>query len=160
MNNCISFYESKINDENFVRPDNTIIVNEDFRKLSEFTRGIPTEIKYIHIDYYLFHSNKRLQYKYDRGYQSKDSILLLVPLNIKKSRKTQLKNIKILSVYDFCDFFGFSNERREVIIQFARLSLGSVGETADSLEKLSILKQKADKYKKELQDNPKINFTL
>ncbi|MCK4285221.1 MAG: hypothetical protein KAX18_03415 [Candidatus Lokiarchaeota archaeon] len=159
-NCCISYYESKINDENFVRPDNTIIVNDDFRKLSEFARGIPTEIKYIHIDYYLFHSNKRSQYKYNRGYQSKDSILLLVPLNIKKSRKTQLKNIKILSVYDFCDFFGFSNERREVIIQFARLSLGSVGETADSLEKLSILKQKADKYKKELQDNPKINFTL
>ena len=45
-------------------------MNDDFRKLSEFARGIPTEIKYIHIDYYLFHSNKRSQYKYDRGYQS------------------------------------------------------------------------------------------
>ncbi len=159
-NCCISYYESKINDENFVRSDNTIIVNEDFRKLSEFTRRIPTEIKYIHIDYYLFHSNKRSQYKFDRGYQSKDSILLLVPLNIKKSRKTQLKNIKILSVYDFCDFFGFSDERREITIHFARLALGSVRGTADSLEKLSILKQKADKYKNELQNNPKINFTL
>lgn len=159
-NCCKSYYEFKINDENFVRPDNTIIVNEDFLKLSEFTRRIPTKIKYIHIDYYLFHSNKRSQYKYDRGYQSKDSILLLVPLNIKKSRKTQLKNIKILSVYDFCDFFGFSDEKREVIIHFARLALGSVRGTADSLEKLSILKQKADKYKNELQNNPKINFTL
>ena len=39
------------------------------------------------------------------------------------------------------------------------ISLGSVRGTADSLEKLSILKQKADKYKNKLQNNPKIKFT-
>lgn len=37
-NNCISFYESKINGENFVRPDNTILVNKNFRKLSKYAK--------------------------------------------------------------------------------------------------------------------------
>jgi len=32
-NICISFYESKINEENSVRPDNSIIVNKAFRRL-------------------------------------------------------------------------------------------------------------------------------
>lgn len=159
-NNCISFYESKINEENFVRPDNTILVNKDFLELSKYTMLIPSQIKYIHIDYYLFHSSKRSQYKFGRGYQSNDSILLLVPLNIKKSKTTQLKNIKILSVYDFCDFFGFSDERRRELIQFARLALGSVRDTIDSIEKLSKLEEKADQYKNELKTNPKINFSI
>jgi len=159
-NNCISSYESKINEENFVRPDNTILVNKNFRKLSKYAKQIPSKIKYIHIDYYLIHSSKRSQYKFERGYQSKDSILLLVPLNIKKSKNTQLRNIKILSVYDFCDFIGFSDERRREFIHFTRLALGSIRNTVDSLEKLSKLEQKADQYENELKTNPKINFSI
>ncbi len=159
-NNCISCYESRISDENFIKPDNTILVNKDFRKLSKVTMQIPSYIKYIHIDYYLFHSSKRSEYKFGRGYQSNDSILLLVPLNIKESKITQHKNIKIFSVYDFCDFFGFSDERRREFIQFARLALGSVRDTIDSIKKLSELEEKADNYKYELKTNPKINFSI
>ncbi len=159
-NNCISFYESKIHEENFVRPDNTILVNKDFRKLSRYSMQIPLKIKYIHIDYYLIHSSKRSQYKFGRGYQSKDSILILVPLNIKKSKNTQFKNIKIFSVYDFCDFIGFSDEIRREFIHFARLALGSIRDTKDILKKLSKLEQKADQCENELKTNPKINFSI
>ncbi len=158
--NCISFYESKINEEDFVRPDNTIVVNKDFRKLSRYTMQIPLKFKYIHIDYYLIHSNKRSQYKFERGYQSIDSILLLVPLNIKKSKNIEFKNIKILSVYDFCDFIGFSDEIRKEFIHFARLALSSIRDTKDSLEKLSKLEQKADQCENDLKTNPKINFLI
>ena len=159
-NNCISFYESKINEENFVRPDNTILVDKNFRKLSKQALQISSKIKYIHIDYYLIHSSKRSQYKFGRGYQSKDSILLLVPLNIKNSKKTSLKNIKILSGYDFCDFFGFSEERRREFIHFAKLALGCVRDSIGRLEKLSKLEQNAVQYKNELKTNPKINFSI
>ncbi|MFW9874565.1 MAG: hypothetical protein ACFFG0_15780 [Candidatus Thorarchaeota archaeon] len=158
--NFISYYESKINEENLVRPDNTIIVNKDFHKLSRYTMQIPLNIKSIHIDYYLIHSSKRSQYKFDRGYQSKDSIVILVPLNIKKSKNTQYMNIKILSVYDFCDFIGFSDDIRREFIHLARLALGSIRETEDSLEKLSNLEQKAEHCKHELKTNPKINFSI
>ena len=158
--NCISFYESKINEEDFVRPDNTIIVNKDFQKLSRYTMQIPLNIKNIHIDYYLIHSSKRSHYKFGRGYQSKDSILILVPLNIKKSKNTQYMNIKILSVYDFCDFIGFSDDVRREFIHFARLALGSIRETKDNLEKLSKLEHKAELCEHELKTNPKINFSI
>jgi len=158
-NNCISSYESKINRENLIRPDNTILVNKELRKLTKYARLIPSNIKFIHKDYYLIHSSKRSQYKYGRGYQNKDSILLLVPLNIKNSKKTPLKNIKIFSVYDFCDFFGFSDEKRREFIHFAWLALGCVRDTVDRAEKLSELEQKADDYKNELKTNPKINFS-
>ena len=121
---------------------------------------IPLKIKYIHIDYYLIHSSKRSQYKFQRGYHNQDSILILVPLNIKKSKTTQFKNVKILSVYDFCDFFGFSYNRKREFIQFARLTLGSVRDTIDSLEKLTKLVQKADQCENELKTNPKINFSI
>lgn len=159
-NNCITFYESKINDENSVRPDNSIIVNEAFRRLSKFTREIPSNIKKIHIDYYLIHSSKRSLYKLDRGYQNDKSMVLLVPLNIKQSRKTKLYNIKILSLYDFCDFFGFSNERKNAIIKYAQLALGSIRETNDSSAKLKKLTKKAKSCKEELQNNPSVNFTV
>lgn len=158
-NHCISFYESKSNEENSVRPDNSIIVNENFRKLSKFAREIPSNIKKIHIDYYLIHSSKRSSYKLDRGYQNNESSVLLVPLNIEKSRETQVNNIKILSLYDFCDFFGFSNERKNTIIKYAQLALGSIRETDDSSEKLLKLTKKAISCKEELQNNPSINFT-
>jgi len=158
-NNCLSFYESKINEENFVRPDNTTLLDKEFRKLSKWTIQIPSKIKYIHIDYYLIHSSKRQQYKFERGYQRNDSILILVPLNIRKSKPTQHRNVKILSVYDFCDFFGFSDDRRREFIHFARLALGSIRQTADSLEKLARLEQKADQYENELKTNPEINFS-
>lgn len=86
--------------------------------------------------------------------------MLLVPLNIKNSKKTPLKNIKILSGYDFCDFFGFSDERRREFIHFAKLALGCVRDSIGRLEKLSKLEQNAVQYKNELKTNPKINFSI
>ncbi len=159
-NNCISFYESKSDEESLIRPDNTILVNKEFRKLSKYSKLIPSNIKLIHVDYYLTYSSKRSQYKHGRGYQNKDSILFLVPLNIKDSRKTPLKNVKILSVYDFCDFFDFSDELRRKFIHFARLALDCKRGPISCLESLSKLEQKADQYKNELKTNKKINFSI
>ncbi len=157
--NCKSFYEAKINDENFVKPDNKISINENFRKLSKYARNVPLEFENIHIDYYLFHSKRRSQYKFDKGYQSDNSILLLVPLNIKNSINTKFKNIKILCIHDFCDFVGFSDEIREDFIYYAKLALSSISETRIGMKNLHELEQKSAKCKEKLLSDPRINFS-
>lgn len=57
-------------------------------------------------------------------------------------------------------FIEFSDEIRREFIHFARLALGSIRNTKDSLEKLSKLEQKADQCENELKTNPKINFSI
>lgn len=156
-NNCLSFYESKLIEESSIRPDNSVLVNEELRRLSSHTRQIAPNIKKIHIDYYLFHARKRSHiHKSGKGYQSSDSILIMVPLNLKESRTIPVKNVKLLSVYDFCDFFGFSDNRRKEFVYYARLALGAIKDS----DKMNELKQKANMCKEELETNPKINFKI
>ena len=154
---CISYYESSIHDEDEYRPDNTILVNKNFRDLSIEAKRVSENIEMINIDYYLFHSTKRgFNYKTDKGYQSESSLLILAPLNIKSNIITPQENVKILSPFNFCKFFGFSNERTKEFIDFARLALQATN--SDNTEALDKLLQEAKRCKNELTSNPNINF--
>ncbi len=154
--NCKSYYEAKIHDDDGHRPDNSVKVNKNFRDLSEEAKKVSEDINWVNVDYYLFHSSKRSIYKSDRGYQSKDSLLILAPLNIKSDIKTRQENVKILSPLNFCKFFGFSKERKKQYIEFARLALKATNKkNSQALNKLLL---DADRCKKELTSNPKINF--
>ncbi|MBA7505481.1 hypothetical protein ES706_04149 [subsurface metagenome] len=157
-NNCISHYESIIHDGDENRPDNTILVNRNFRDLSRKAKIVSENIVWVNIDYYLFHSRKScLSYKTDK-YQSERSLLTLVPLNIKSNIITSKENVIILSPLNFCKFFGFSEERTKDFINFARLALQATNN--DNTEALDKLLQEAKRCKKELTSNPKINFKL
>ncbi len=155
-NKCISYYESKIHNDDGRRPDNSIKVNRNFRNLSRDAKNISENIEWIHIDYYLFHSSKRSIYKFDRGYQNEDSLLILNPLNIKSNVLTSQENVKILSPFNFCIFFGFSEYRRKYFINFARLALQATNK--DNKEALNKLIQEAEICKNKLKSGPKINF--
>jgi hypothetical protein len=155
-NNCISYYEAKIHDDDEHRPDNSVKVNKNFRDLSKEAKSVSEDIKWINIDYYLFHSSKRGIYKSDRGYQSEDSLLILNPLNIKSDIVTTKENVRILSGFNFCKFFGFSEERKKDFIDFARLALQATNK--DNTEALNKLLQEAERCQRELTSNPKINF--
>ena len=154
---CISYYESSIHDDDEYRPDNTILVNKNFRDLSIEAKRVSENIEWINIDYYLFHSTKRgFNYKTDKGYQSESSLLILAPLNIKSNIVIPQENVKILSPFNFCKFFGFSNERTKEFIDFARLALQATN--SDNTEALDKLLQEAKRCKNELTSNPNINF--
>jgi len=155
-NNCISNYEPKIHDDDENRPDNNVLVNRNFRDLSRQTKLVPENIEWVNVDYYLFHSRKRsFSYKTDK-YQSESSLLILVPLNIKSNIITSEGNVQILSPINFCKFFGFSEEKKEDFINFARLALQATNK--DNTDALDTLLQEAERCKKELKSNPKINF--
>ena len=156
-NDCMSYYESSIHDEDEYRLDNTILINENFRDLSIDAKRVSENIEWINIDYYLFHSTKRgFNFKTDKGYQSESSLLILAPLNIKSNIITPQENVKILSLFNFCKFFGFSNERTKVFIDFARLALQATN--SDNIKALDKLLQEAKRCKNELTSNPNINF--
>lgn len=156
-NDCISYYESSIHDDDEYRPDNTILINKNFRDLSTEAKRVSENIEWINIDYYLFHSTKRgFNYKTDKGYQSESSLLILAPLNIKSNIITHQENVKILSPFNFCKFFGFSNKRKKDFIDFARLALQATN--SDNTEALDKLIQEAERCKNELTSNPNINF--
>jgi len=155
-NNCISNYEPIIHDDDENRPDNNVLVNRDFRDLSRQAKLVPKNIEWVNIDYYLFYSRKRsFSYKTDK-YQSESSLLILVPLNIKSNIITSERNVQILSPLNFCKFFGFSEERKEDFINFARLALQATNK--DNTDALNKLIQEAERCKKELTSNPKFNF--
>ena len=50
-NDCISYFESSICDDDEYRPDNTIIVNKNFRDLSIEAKRVSENIELINIDY-------------------------------------------------------------------------------------------------------------
>ncbi|MBY9008187.1 MAG: hypothetical protein KGD63_15715 [Candidatus Lokiarchaeota archaeon] len=156
-NDCISYYESSIHDDDEYRPDNTILINKNFRDLSIEAKRVSENIEWINLDYYLFHSTKRgFNYKTDKGYQSESSLLILAPLNIKSNIIIPPENVKFLSPFNFCKFFGFSNKRTKEFIDFARLALQATN--SDNTEALDKLLQEAKRCKNELTSNPNINF--
>jgi hypothetical protein len=118
-NGCISFYETypSKNYERFKlnHCDNSIIVDENFRILSNITYQIPKNIKVINVDYYLGASKDRARNKCLKGYQGKEKMLVLVPLSAKESLPPPInipyrKNVKILDPESFSKFMGYDGD--------------------------------------------------
>ena len=110
--NCISFYEVNGNG------DNSIIVDENFKKLSDiaanFTRNRPN-IKIINVDYYLSNSDRVALDHSTRNYQDENRALFLVPVNARESRMLNddtlfHENVFILDPKSFTRFMGYENE--------------------------------------------------
>jgi len=110
--NCISFYEVNGNG------DNSIIVDENFKKLSviaaNFARNRPN-IKIINVDYYLSNSDRVALDHSTRNYQDENKALFLVPVNARESRMLNddtlfHENVFILDPKSFTRFMGYENE--------------------------------------------------
>ncbi|MFX1460842.1 MAG: hypothetical protein ACFFBT_15390, partial [Promethearchaeota archaeon] len=121
---CNSFYEVKGNS------DNSIIIDENFRKLSplaeKFVQNHP-KIKIVNIDYYLSAAEgKVLEHGY-RGYQGENKALILVPINAKKPQKVKydlphISNVFILDPKTFADFIGYNGKIRNEFITNVELA--------------------------------------
>ncbi len=127
QNNCLSFYETypsimtydKKLYKRFGRNhcDNSIIVDENFRNLSEWAQNIPDHIEIINIDYFLGNSKKIIAEKCLRAYQAKNKMMVLVPLHATKYNLHQTpyyiphrKNVIIMNPYSFAKNFGFNGK--------------------------------------------------
>ncbi|MFX1276810.1 MAG: hypothetical protein ACFFBP_01290 [Promethearchaeota archaeon] len=128
---CISFYESypsRLN-ETFqdYHCDNTIIVDENFRNLSKHSKNIPKNIKLVNIDYYLGTTVKKIINKSQKGYQDKNKMLILVPINSKKPISTPYyvpyrEHVRVLDPISFSLFFGYKNNINNLFLNYVNLA--------------------------------------
>jgi len=128
---CFSFYEiyPNIKSTNFKLKhcDNTIFVDNNFRSLSKFTKNIPEHIKFVNIDYYLGNSLVRAKEKCLKGYQDKFTMLILVPINAKKSYPPpndipHRNNVKIMDPLSFAKFIGLKGKLFNSLMQNVELA--------------------------------------
>lgn len=171
---CYSFYEvypnrfGKSGSRNHC--DNSIIVEENFRNLTKFSKKIPEDIKIINIDYYLGTSEKYSRMHCMKGYQDKNKLLLLVPINAQKQLKIPLgipykHRVKILDPNSFIDFFGYKEKLYDDFINSIDLAKKSTYSKnhRKTLEELSLINKRIIKTnynfsQNELEDYLKSNL--
>ena len=151
-NECISFYEiypsKNYKKYELNHCDNSIIVDENFRKLSDNASQIPKNIKIINVDYYLGASEDRARKKCLKGYQGKEKMLILVPLSAKEPLSPPKnipyrKNVKILDPESFTKFMGYDGDCYDNFINSVKLAKRSLYINED----IKILEDKANNCK-------------
>jgi hypothetical protein len=132
--------------------DNSILVDENFKALSEWTQNLPEYIEIVNIDYYLGNSKKVLAQKCLRGYQGRNKLLVLVPLHATKYDILQTpyyvpyrKNIIVMDPYSFAKNFGYRGKFYQGFIECIRLIKKSVYKEG-SRKHLSNMAESAKEY--------------
>lgn len=132
--NCCSFNEIYPSPYNVFykdkRCDNTVIIDENFNILSDFTLNFPNKwkgIDIIHIDYFLGASEAIIIDHCLRGYQGVKRVLILMPLNAIEPLPTPKdipfpKNVLILDPKSFADFFGYQKRLKEEFLENVQLA--------------------------------------
>ncbi|MHA2039166.1 MAG: hypothetical protein ACW98X_22295 [Promethearchaeota archaeon] len=130
------------------RSDNTIIIDENFNKLSDFTSNFLTKwkkIDVIHVDYFLGASTAIITNHCLRGYQGANRVLILVSLNALEPLPTPenvpfRKNVIVLDTKSFADFFGYQNKLRNKFLENVKLAqMATIHESLrEKLEKRAV----------------------
>ncbi len=139
--NCNSFYEVNENG------DNSVIINEDFKKLSpniEFFVHIRPDIKVINVDYYLGASIEHARIHSTGGYQDKGKALFLVSVKASEPQPIEYQaphhnNIFILDTKNFALFMGYQEKVYDEFMETVELTKKAIYDE-DSRE---ILREKA-----------------
>ena len=141
------------------RTDNSIIIDENFKKLSDFTLKFLNKrkkIDIIHVDYFLGASTAIIIDHCLRGYQGANRVLILVSLNALEPLPTPKniyfpKNVIILDTKTFADFFGYQNKLRKEFLE--NVQLAQMATIHESLR--GKLERRADKSKSIINQNYK-----
>lgn len=155
--NCISFYEiyPNIKTQNIYlfkkfglkRCDNSIIIDNNSNKLSDEIRQISEsrdDIKIINFDYFLGNSNQKIVDKCLKGYQSRNKMLILIPIHSSQPQDAPdgvpyRENIKIMDPKTFADFIGYKGELREKFFHSLNIAKNAVWNDDENRELLSQL---------------------
>jgi len=127
--------------------DSTILIDDNLKVILNEVGNIPNNIAIINIDYFLGTSSRIIKAKCLKGYQGKQKMLILVPLNATKPLKTPenipyRKNVRILDPITFTKFFGFI---KDISKQF--LENVNIAKTAVYIEgNRAVLKSKAREF--------------
>lgn len=142
--NCTSFYEVKGNG------DNSIIVDENFKKLSnsaDLFSQLRPDIKVVNFDYFLGNTEKNKADHSQRDYQSEGVALCLIPLTANKPQMLEInvpysRNVFILNPKGFAALIGYKGEAYKKFIESVELAKKSIYDE-DSREILSEMKVEA-----------------
>ncbi len=170
--NCNSFYEvypniktkniDLYNKYGLKRCDNTILINDNSKKLSKEIKELSeshAEIKMINFDYFLGNSNQKILEKCLKGYQDKNKMLILIPSQCSQPQEPPegvpyVENIKIMDPKTFADFIGYDGELRNNF--FHSLNIAKNALWADN-ENRELIHQMGDEHKLILENNYNYN---
>ena len=134
--------------------DNTIIVDENLRRILTEIVDIPKDIVIINIDYFLGTSMRIIKGKCLKGYQGKYKMLILVPLNATQPLETpenipHRKNVKVLDPKSFTKFFEFTEDINKQFLLNVNLAKKAVYIETNR----KVLKSKSIEFKKLLRSS-------
>jgi hypothetical protein len=132
--NCISFNEILPSPNNVFhknsRSDNTILIDENFKKLSKIAYNFKSKwnnIDIIHIDYFLGASEAIILDHCLRGYQGVKRLLICVSLNALEPLTTPenipfKNNVIVLDPKTFVEFFGYDKKLRQEFLEYVQMA--------------------------------------
>ena len=161
QNNCKSFYEVGGN------ADNSIIIDDNFKKLSEraknFVEANPN-FKVINFDYFLSKSEGTISSHSSRGYQTVEKPLFLIPLNANEQQTSTEEvpysdNVYVLNPENFANFMGYKDKLYNEFTENVRLARTAVYDeeareilTEKKIEAVEIIKNNHNKLNHSTKD--------
>lgn len=170
--NCNSFYEvypniktkniELYNKYGLKRCDNTILINDNSKKLSKEIKELSeshAEIKMINFDYFLGNSNQKILEKCLKGYQDKNKMLILIPSQCSQPQEPPegvpyVENIKIMDPKTFANFIGYDGELRNKFFHSLNIAKNALW---DDNENRELIHQMGDEHKYILENNYNYN---
>lgn len=161
--NCRSYYEISPNLSSLKRVDNSILRDSNFKNFIESRQRIiqlPEIIRIINIDYTLGSRRKLISTKLNKGYQGKETFLIIVYLGTSK-KPIQIpneipyrKHVIILNRNKFAQFLGYSGKILNKYNRIVKLAQDACF-NPQAFEQLKYLSKKAKRKLKKYSNQQK-----